>query len=58
MIRRARRRAQRTLRNRALIKFTYKPQYGVIVTCADEPEQRRVYERLHRSGLRCKVVTV
>ena len=25
-------------------KYTYKPQYGVIVICADEKEQRAIYE--------------
>jgi hypothetical protein len=34
----------------------YQSQYGVIVICADEDEQRVIYERLHGEGLNCKVV--
>lgn len=34
----------------------HREQYGVIVLCRDEPEQRRVYERLHGQGLRVRVV--
>ncbi|MGN0905873.1 MAG: ParB N-terminal domain-containing protein [Bullifex sp.] len=36
--------------------FTYKEQYGVIVMCADEDEQREIYERLTEEGYECKVV--
>lgn len=32
------------------------PQYGVIVMCRDEDEQRDVYEKLSADGLSCKVV--
>lgn len=32
-------------------KYTYKPQYGVIVICADEKEQKEIYERLLKEGL-------
>ena len=39
-------------------KYTYKPQYGVIVICADENEQKEVYERLQKEGLTLKVVNV
>jgi hypothetical protein len=39
-------------------KFTYKQQYGVIVICKDEKEQREIYERLQKLGLTLKVVTV
>lgn len=35
----------------------YREQYGVIVVCASEAEQRDVYERLTGEGLNCKVVT-
>jgi len=38
--------------------YTYRPGYGVIVLCADEPDQRAVYERLKREGYTLKVVTV
>jgi len=58
MTRRARRRAPRTLRNRALLKFKYRPQFGVIVMCDDEPNQRATYKRLYRLGLKCRVVVV
>jgi hypothetical protein len=36
--------------------FTYKTQFGVIVVCKDEAEQRRVYELLQGDGYECKVV--
>lgn len=39
-------------------KYTYKPQYGVIVICADEKEQKEIYERLRKEGLTLKVVNV
>jgi hypothetical protein len=39
-------------------EFSYKQQYGVIVICADEKEQIRVYEMLKAMGLTLKVVTV
>lgn len=34
----------------------YKRQYGVIVTCASEQEQREIYERLTAEGMACKIV--
>lgn len=34
----------------------YRQQYGVIVVCAGEAEQRRVYAALKAKGHRCKVV--
>ena len=36
----------------------YKEQYGVIVICKDEKEQREIYERLLAQGLTLKIVTV
>lgn len=39
-------------------KYTYKPQFGVIVICADEKEQKTVFERLQNEGLTLKVVNV
>ena len=39
-------------------KYTSKPQFGVIVICADENEQKAVYDRLHNEGLTLKVVNV
>lgn len=38
--------------------FSYKEQYGVIVICKDEKEQREIYERLLAQGLTLKIVTV
>lgn len=38
--------------------FNYKEQYGVIVMCADEDDQERVYNRLTDEGYTCKVVAV
>lgn len=35
---------------------TYSEQYGVIVICRDEAQQRDIYERLHAEGLTVKVV--
>lgn len=34
----------------------YREQYGVIVVCDDEAQQRAVYERLQAQGLTLKVV--
>ncbi len=39
-------------------KYTYKPQFGVIVLCADESEQKAVFDRLQKEGLTLKVVNV
>lgn len=39
-------------------KYTYKPQFGVIVICADEKEQKAVYDRLNKEGLTLKIVNV
>ena len=41
-----------------MVKYTYKPQFGVIVICTDEKEQKAVYDRLHSEGLTLKVVNV
>nr|DAR27463.1 MAG TPA: arginine repressor [Caudoviricetes sp.] len=38
--------------------FNYKQQYGVIVICKDEQEQKAVYERLLAEGFTLKIVTV
>ncbi|HVA46488.1 MAG TPA: hypothetical protein VNH11_08950 [Pirellulales bacterium] len=32
--------------------------YHVLVECADEREQRRVYEELKARGLKCRVLTL
>lgn len=39
-------------------QFNYKEQYGVIVICKTEIEQKEVFERLQKEGLKLKVVTV
>lgn len=38
--------------------FTYKEQYGVIVICQSEEDQKATYEWLRKNGLNVKVVTV
>lgn len=38
--------------------FNYSEQYGVIVMCADEAEQEKIYNRLTGEGYECKVVAV
>ena len=38
--------------------FNYKEQYAVTVMCADEADQRKVYERLTAEGYDCRVVCV
>jgi hypothetical protein len=55
-----RKRARRSYRprNRSQIRFHYKEQFGVIVVCRSESDQRRVYHKLTRQGLACKVVVV
>lgn len=38
--------------------FVYRQQYGLIVVCSDEADQRRKYERLRKRGYKLRVVTV
>lgn len=38
--------------------FKYKEQFGVIVICSDEKEQKEIYEKLYKMGLTLKVVCV
>ncbi len=38
--------------------FVYKQQYGVIVICQSEEDQKSMYEWLLSNGLTVKVVTV
>jgi hypothetical protein len=38
--------------------YKYRQQYGVIVVCEGEEDQRRVYERLLSEGLKVRVVVV
>lgn len=39
-------------------KFNYKEQYGVIVICESEDDQKKVFEELKEKGYKLKVVTV
>ena len=39
-------------------KYTYKPQYGVIVICSDEKHQKQVFEHLKQFGYKLKIVSV
>jgi predicted 3-demethylubiquinone-9 3-methyltransferase (glyoxalase superfamily) len=39
-------------------EFKYKEQYGVIVICKSEEEQKHIYEALLAQGLTLKIVTV
>ena len=39
-------------------QFNYKEQYGVIVICKNEDEQKAIFEELQKKGLTLKVVTV
>lgn len=38
--------------------FKYKPQYGVIIVCPNEPDQRTVFLRLKALGYKVRVVCV
>jgi len=38
--------------------FQYKPQYGVIVICKDEREQKKIFDSLQAKGHPCKIVVV
>ena len=38
--------------------FKYKPRFGAIVECKDEPDQRRVYDKLVKARLKAKLVRV
>ena len=41
-----------------LSKFTYKPQYAVVVMCNNEKEQELIYNQLKEEGHKLKVVSV
>jgi hypothetical protein len=43
-------------RNR--VKYQHRSQFGLIVVCRDERDQRQGYARLRRLGLKVRVVTV
>ncbi len=38
--------------------YSYKQQYGIVVICHSEQEQRELYEKLNAMGLTLKVVVV
>ncbi|MBY0393958.1 MAG: hypothetical protein K2Q27_11920 [Novosphingobium sp.] len=38
--------------------YHYKPQFGLIVVCKDEADQRRKFARMTKLGYRPKVVCV
>lgn len=38
-------------------EFNYKQQFGVIVICESEEEQKKIFEELQKKGLKLKVVT-
>ncbi len=39
-----------------LAKDGYREQYGIIVICKDEKEQKKLYEIFHSNGYECRVV--
>lgn len=43
---------------KAATPFKYRQQYGLIVVCADEPDQRKKFDQLKKRGLSVRVVTV
>ena len=38
--------------------FKYKPKFGLIIQCDDEPRQQTVFEHLKSLGYKAKVVVV
>lgn len=40
------------------IKYRHRQQFGVIVVCAGEADQRRTFNRLRKLGYKIRVVTV
>ncbi|MDY0102842.1 MAG: hypothetical protein RBS07_07860 [Lentimicrobium sp.] len=38
--------------------YAYKPQFGLVIICADEAEQIRLFNELQSKNLKLKVVTV
>ena len=47
-----------TTRAGAASPFKYKPQFGVIVICESEPDQKKKFALLKKQGLKLKVVSV
>lgn len=38
--------------------YAYRPQYGLVIICQDEPEQIKLFNQLKSQNLKLKVVTV
>ena len=38
--------------------YAYKPQWGVIVICENEKQQREIFEELKKKGYKLKIVNV
>ncbi|ACL05229.1 hypothetical protein Dalk_3541 [Desulfatibacillum aliphaticivorans] len=45
-----------TKKPRAVPECRYREQYGVIVICKDENDQKKVYEKLLKQGFKPRVV--
>lgn len=39
-------------------KYVYKKQFGIVIICRDEEEQKKLYEELLKKNLNLKVVVV
>lgn len=39
-------------------KYTYKKQFGIVVICQSEDEQKKLFDELKKQGLTLKVVVV
>lgn len=39
-------------------KFEYKEQYGLVILCDGEEEQKNLFNRLKKEGFKLKVVVV
>jgi hypothetical protein len=44
--------------SKAAKPFQYQQQYGLIVVCEDEADQKKKFDQLKRRGLKVRVVTV
>ena len=51
-------RPAQTARRQGENGFKYKPQFGLVVPCKDEAQQRQRYARLAKLGMTPKVVCV
>jgi len=39
-------------------EFNYQEQYGLVIICENEQEQKKLYEELKKKGYKLKVVVV